>query len=142
MPVSVQWDDPQHDSQATTKRVLRFDFEGHWNWDEATLALEWADILMQATSGEIAVIMDLSHSRTAPSDALSHVTVNAQRTHPPISHIVAVGTTPFVSVMGEMVRRLYNRYAVTPYYAATVEDARDFIAAAEAQHKLPETTAV
>lgn len=141
MPVSVQWDQPEAMQEPAAKQVLRFDFEGHWNWDEMHFALEWADILMQNTRAEIAVIMDLSRSRTAPSDALSRITVEVQRHRPSISHIVAVGATPFVSVMAEMVRRLYHRYALTPYYAATLDDARRFIAANSA-HILPETHAV
>ncbi len=122
MPVSVQWDDPNH-------TTLRFDYEGNWNWNEAHLAFDWADVLMNGTPGSIAVIIDMTRSHTAPKDALQRLTVSAQRPRHNISTIVAVGTTPFVGVMAEMYRRLYNRYAVELYYAATRDDARDFIAA-------------
>lgn len=126
MPVRVQWDDAPH-SVDSVHNVLRFDYEGDWNWNEAHMAFEWADVLMQETQQPIAVIIDLSRSHTTPIDALQRVTVSAQRTRHNISTIVAVGATPFVSVMAEMYRRLYNRYAVAPYYAATLEDARLFI---------------
>lgn len=136
MPVRVQWDDAPHSVDATT-RVLRFDYEGDWNWNEAHMAFDWADVLMQETQQPIAVIINMSRSRTTPTDALQRVTVSAQRTQHNIGTIVAVGATPFVSVMGEMVRRLYSRYAVAPYYAATLDDARAFITAQVQPEAMP-----
>lgn len=130
MPVRVQWDNPRHST-------LKFDYEGGWNWNEAHMAFDWADVLMADTHQPIAVIIDMSRSQTAPTDALQRLTVSAQRPRPNISTIVAVGATPFVSVMAEMYRRLYNRYAVAPYYAATCEDARSFIAAQQTMMVLP-----
>lgn len=126
MPVRVQWDEAST-STSTEHTILRFDYEGEWNWQEAHMAFDWADVLMQNVQQPIAVIIDMSRSRTTPTDALQRVTVSAQRTRHNISMIVAVGATPFVSVMAEMYRRLYNRYAVAPYYAATLDDARAFI---------------
>jgi hypothetical protein len=139
MPVRVQWDDALNERGVSRHtdaphRVLRFVYEGDWNWNEAHMAFDWADVLMKESQQPIAIIIDMTRSYITPHDALQRVKVSAQRTQSNINLIVAVGATPFVSVMAEMVRRLYNRYAIAPYYAATVEDAHAFIAA---QQPLP-----
>jgi len=92
MGIQVVWDDD-------AKRMIRYNFDERWSWDEFFAAREGAIRLIDTVSHKIGVIMDLPPNIEVPPNVLTNVRSALRTKHPNTVVIVFVITTPLLRTM-------------------------------------------
>lgn len=100
MAVRVRWDDAR-------QRVIRYDFEGMWTWDEFSEANAAALDLFASADGTVHVIADLTASQALPRGVLEVIKRVADSA--PANHgvTVYVGEREILQAFARAFERIY-----------------------------------
>lgn len=123
MPIRVYWEDE-------TRTIVYYDFEGVWTWDELYTAFYQAIAMENSVCHRVDVILDMRQSGRLPANALLHVKNIADKQPPNIGLSVFVTNNAFVASLYTVAIKVYGKIAHYFRLAATLEEARDMIAAA------------
>jgi hypothetical protein len=122
MPIEVEWDNDQHD-------VIRWDFEGGWNWDDVHKAtLESVELRKTVTSEQpVSVILNLEQFTPLSTDALRE-TRKALLLRPENRDlVVVVGRSIYTQAIVDIFRRRYIDLADQFIGVGSVSEARRLI---------------
>jgi hypothetical protein len=121
MPITIQWDDD-------TKRVIRFDYIGRWNWNEYHASISEAHQMTKDMPYTVNMILDFSNGTVLPTNALSHF--GASMKAPPGTFDLAVIVTEsrFIEAVVSLFCRVYPRWGKKFEVVETLEAARQVYA--------------
>jgi hypothetical protein len=117
MGIRVQWDD-------ATKRMIRFDFDEQWSWEDFFIAKKESYMMIDAESRKVAVIMVAPHTMSLPPNMLTHG-LSALRSKHINTHFVAfVVTNSFLRAMITTMAKVSRLAQSSTSVVATLDEAR------------------
>jgi hypothetical protein len=119
MPINVRWDNEQ-------QSILRVTYIGHWTADEQLDALDAAHAMLDSVAHQVAVIIDLSGTRTVPKNLfaiLPDIARSAYFTHPNTGCAMLVGANQLIITFSEIMVKAFPYSGERLCYARTMEDA-------------------
>ncbi|MCU0498631.1 MAG: hypothetical protein MUF87_14870 [Anaerolineae bacterium] len=120
MAIHVVWDNEE-------KTVVRWDFEGIWDWQEVYYAAGRSATMREAVDHAVSVILNLERATPLKSGALTH-TKNALSFKPENRDlVVVVGQSHFVQSMVDIFRTMNPGYTDSFVGADTLNAARRLI---------------
>jgi hypothetical protein len=122
MSVHVYWEDE-------SKAIVRYDFEGEWDWNELYSAYYEAIAMEKSVEHRVDVILDMRHSGRIPSNVLLHVKNFSDRQPPNIGLSVVVTPNTFVHSLYKVGVKFYSKIGFYFRVAVTLEAAHAMIAA-------------
>jgi len=126
MVIRVLWDDG-------AENAIRYELQGHWDWDEIDEANELAYQLLSQANHEVSIIIHLSKDPNFPMEVALSYGRNialAARNYPNFSgHIVVVGANTLNITFDQMTRYTHTRATryVDTYFCETLYDARNVL---------------
>ncbi|MCU0514568.1 MAG: hypothetical protein MUE40_18595 [Anaerolineae bacterium] len=101
MPITVQWDNPEH-------TVLYQRLEDDWSWAELHAAMHQIREYLDAAAGPVDSLIDLTGMTKIPPGAVHHVRPLLER-HASTGVLVVFGANLFARMMAQMMQRIYPR---------------------------------
>lgn len=127
MPIHTFW----HNDEKT---IVRYDFEGHWTWEEFHAAVNRVHDMMETVLHQrVDGIIDLTRSAMIPSGSLVHFRTGSAKAAANWGISVLVTTSTFINVFGDTIRRMLPNLASRYFVVKTVEEALQLIE--EQRHK-------
>lgn len=126
MAIRVLWDDG-------SENAIRYDLQGHWDWDEIDEANELAYQLLSQSDHPVSIIVHLSNDPDFPMEvALSYARniALAARNYPNFSgYMAVVGVSTLNMTFDQMARYTHTRATryVDTYFCETVHEARGLL---------------
>lgn len=124
MPISLVWDDAE-------KRVLRYDIEGRWMWDEMFKAFDEGAALMKDIDYTVNFIvnpLDAPARNYIPPNSLGNTIRMYNRALPNAGVTVLITTNPTVTTLLRLLTTLNPRIAARYMVAESLEVAREKLA--------------
>ena len=120
MPIKVEWYDPE-------KTIRHWHFIGQWGWDEFFKLLDESTLeLEQHSDRVIAVIMDMSETKSKGENSFSMFKAGEKRTANNVDYIVFVGDM-FIRFMVNTYVKLNRDMRYIVHVTDTIENAIDMI---------------
>ena len=116
MGVSVSWDNPD-------QTIIRFEFDGEWNWDELYAASDQATEMLDNSEHTVDFIMDIRRAKKIPNDLMSHAERLASGKHPRRGLMVVVGANKLLRTLSGGIRKLFPEATQNVILAADMEEA-------------------
>jgi hypothetical protein len=116
MGVRVSWDNPDRD-------IIRFEFDGEWNWDELHAASDQATDMLDTSVKTVDFIMDIRSTNKIPGDVMSHAERLASGSHARRGLMVVVGANKLLRTLSGGLRKLFPVATQNVILAADMEEA-------------------
>jgi hypothetical protein len=128
MTIRVQWDN-------TEKTIVRWDFDGSWEWNEYFVAQYESNCLLDSVDYLVDIIGNVQKSHLLPANALSVYRNSLKNVSPNIGIIVLVGSSSFIRQMVNIFMKVFRfKGPGTDFrFAATEADAHQMITDYRAQ---------
>ncbi len=128
MSINVTWDNTEH-------TIVRWEFNGAWDWDEFYDAFAQSKALVQSSSDpSVAVICDLRRSAGLPEQFMAHYPHVHRDKSDNRGMIVVVGSSSFIKAAIRTFNQVFGRWLKDEIRtAASLEEARALIAQAREQ---------
>lgn len=120
MGIVVHWDDDQ-------QTILRWDFEGAWNWDDFYTVQAEVNDLSSKAEHFIDVIANMQNTMMLPSGALSQFGRIAKASKERSGVTVVVGANRFIETMLNIFGRFQRDAARRILTASSLEEARTIL---------------
>jgi hypothetical protein len=125
MGIKVAWDDPEN-------RIIRYDLEGMWNWEDYRDAVSQSAQMMQSVNYPVGIIANFTADTMLPKGSdvrkTSAVPQSKMNTMPENMGVVVItGGYGFVEVMINGFCKLYNRVERKFVVANTLDEARRLV---------------
>lgn len=121
MGVNLVWEDD-------TKRVLRFNFEENWTWDEFFVAKKQAYIMIDSIDHKVGVIVDISTLAAFQPNILANSRQALSNKHPNTFVVVIVVARSFARTMISLLYDIIRFSAIRVEIAASLDEARAIVA--------------
>ena len=126
MGVTVSWD-----NEART--TLRYDFQGQWDWEQFRTAAVVAFALTRSVPHKVDTISYFHVGAMLPSNAIFHFN-KAMKDAPPNRGVtVIVGNNTFIKNLVSVFGKIYKPLGKRLFLAASLDEARQKLAAAQPQ---------
>lgn len=122
MPVTVEWDNPEH-------TILRTESHGHWTWDEYHHAVDQALVMIKGVDHPVDLInMRAIDAITPPGNALPHL--RRVMRDLPDNHRLTIMVNPNMQskLMVGIFKRLVPVFTRTFQMVPSLQEARELIA--------------
>jgi len=121
MSVRAYWQDE-------TKTIVRYDFDGEWDWNELYTAYYEAIAMEKSVEHRVDVILDMRRGGRIPGNVLLHVKNFSDRQPPNIGLSVIVTENAFVHSLYKVGAKFYSKIGYYFRVATTLEAADSMIA--------------
>lgn len=122
MPITIDWDSPDH-------HVIRYDFVGTWTWQEYHAAVQQVADLLANVAQPVAIIANFTESGPLPNDSIRNVRRALDNSPDNWSEVIVVGGGMFIRMMVSTFGRLYPAMGGRIHAVATLEAARAHVEA-------------
>jgi len=124
MSIVVNWDNPD-------KTVIRWDFEGKWNWEQFIDAYILSDRMLASVEHTVDIISNLDRSAMLPEGALKGYENVLRNTSENIGVIVLISASRFLNVMVSAFNNIPHRRTAGGNFAfaKTMSEARAILRA-------------
>jgi hypothetical protein len=116
MPVQVRWYNEE-------KRILYYDFQGMWTWDEYFNALAEGRGLMRAVEHQVCVLNDMRTAGHIPGGFMSRAQTVIGSRPDNTGRAVFITTQTFFLNLLDTIRRVLPDFGANYYYEDTEEHA-------------------
>jgi hypothetical protein len=116
MPVQVRWYNED-------ERILYYDFQGAWTWDEYFNALAEGRALMRSVDHRVCLLNDMRHATHIPSGFMSKAQTVVGSRPDNTGRVVFIATQTFFLNLLDTVRRVLPDFGANYYYEDTEEHA-------------------
>lgn len=123
MPIQVYWED-------TEKTIVRYDFQGAWNWDDLYEVYYQAIDMETSVPYRVDIVLDMRASHRIPGNALLHIKNISEKQPPNVGLSVFVTTNAFITSMYNMAIKVYGKIAFYFRLVKTPEEAHAIITSA------------
>jgi len=120
MPIQVTWGN-------TEKTYTCFKFTGNWTWTEYYQSIKEGSALIQDVPYTVNILIDFSEAKVLPSSILSNIDSSMRQPPRHFDLGVIVSTSPFLSVITNMIDRLYGKNGTHFKIFRTREEADRFL---------------
>jgi hypothetical protein len=124
MPITVRWDNE-------AKTVIRYDFEGYWDWDEFRTAANEAFAFTRSVQHRVDSISYFRAGSDLPSDALFQFNRIMKTAPENRGTTVIVGGSMFINNLVSIFSKIYKPLGQKLRLATTLNEARDLLSAGE-----------
>ena len=121
MSVSANWD-------SDAKRIIRYDFEGHWTWEQFRTAANEAFALTRSVEYRVDTISNFLPGADLPPNALFQFNRIMKNAPPNRGIVVIVGGTMFINNLVSMFTTVYKALGQKIKIAPTLVEARKILA--------------
>jgi hypothetical protein len=130
MTIQVGWDNKD-------STILRYDYQGTWNWNELFDVIDRANQMTDAVPYPVGAIIDLTASAGIPPGVMINARKLLQHQHPRLVIQAVVTTDRLVLVLAHTFLKLYRAAADndTLCFVASIEEARALVARKLSHHK-------
>ena len=123
MAVKVYWENDE-------KTIIRYDFEGHWTWDDLYPEYDRAIKMEKSVDHCVDVILDMRESQSIPLSAITHVRSIAGKQPDNVGLSVLVTTNRAILTLYNVGMKIDKNIAKYFAAASTIEEAYALIAEA------------
>ena len=116
MPVQVRWYNED-------KRILYYDFQGEWTWDEYFTALAEGRAIMRSVEYDICLLNDMRHASHIPNGFMSKAQTVVGSRPDNTGRVVFIATQTFFLNLLDTVRRVLPAFGANYYYEESEERA-------------------
>lgn len=117
MSITVFWDE-------TDSHVIRWEFVGHWTWEEYFTAYQRSnEMCFSRSPARVDMIADISRAPALPQNALSNIGRASLKGPDNWGISVVVGANPFINAMIHAGKLAYRTAATKYFTAKTVHEA-------------------
>lgn len=116
MPVQVRWYDEE-------KRILYYDFQGIWTWDEYFMALAEGRPLMRAVDHQVCILNDMRKATHIPSGFMARTQTVISSRPDNTGRVVFIATQTFFSNLLDTIRRVLPDFGANYFYEDSEEKA-------------------
>lgn len=120
MSIEVYWEDEE-------QTIVRYDFKGHWTWDEFYPVLEKALEMERAKPYRVDVILDMRKNEVVPANVLTHLKSIADHQPDNIGISVFVSENRFLLSLFSVGTRFYSRIGHYFRVVSSIEEAHQMI---------------
>lgn len=128
MAILVKWDNNE-------ETIIRWDFDGRWNWDQAANAARESVELRQGKSHKVAIILNLQQSTMMKSDVFQNTVELMMLSPDDRDYIVVVGRNVYTQALVEIFRKMFLDLEHVIYSTDTLHEARRLIEMRRAGHE-------
>lgn len=121
MSVHVTWDNNDH-------TVLRYDFDGDWQWEEFQTAFRRAREMLETVGHIVDVIADFRTSSSVPTETLARLAYVGSSSPINLGNTILVGSNTFSMTTLALFRTFYSNVAHVFDTAYSLERARALLA--------------
>ncbi len=121
MSVQANWFD------AEQKKIIRYEFEGAWTWDDLYAAMNQVNTLMASVDHTVYIIIDFRQGRGVPGGALTHMRSSTMRAADNWGGGVFLGINTFLQALVSTFIKVYPRLGDRYHTAKTLEEALTII---------------
>jgi hypothetical protein len=120
MPITLAWDNDD-------KTILRWDFEGDWNWNLVKETLGKSVAMRQTVGHDVALIFDMRDAAPLRAGALHQTAENLAAAPEGRQVLIVVGQGTFMQAMVAIFQKVYPTMKNEIKHAATLDEARALI---------------
>jgi hypothetical protein len=124
MSITVKWFNDEH-------KIVHWDIEGAWNWDDVYLSLDEANALLDTVDHTVHTIVDVRNSPLIPGGTITQLKNLVNKQHPQAGISVFVTTNTFARSVFMMFSKLTGKAGERFRLVATPEEALTLIAAVQ-----------
>lgn len=125
MPIAVVWDDDE-------KSIVVSKFADPWDWNDFYMAGETATMLAGTVSHPVALVSDISGTRSLPANAMVHFRAINRSSIPNVDLVLIVGGDTYTNTVIEMFQRLNKNEPINWIVVSSMSEARRQIAESRA----------
>ena len=119
--IQLDWDDPQHS-------IIRYTFFDPWTWEEYHATNVKRDLMFSSTDHIIDIILDFTHGRHIPGQAMTQFPKAASWDNPKRGVIIVIGVNKMLQMLADIMIHVYPQAASkTPRPAKDLNDAQRMI---------------
>lgn len=126
MPIVVNWDDPE-------KTLLRWDFNGLWDWPQVFTATEQSVRMRQEVEHSVSIILNLERATPLKPGAINHTKTALSFSPEGRDLVVVAGQSVFVQSVVDIFRKMNVSMADKFVGVHSVNEARKLIASRRAE---------
>lgn len=123
MPIQVDWDNAE-------QNIVRWDFNGHWTWDDVKEALARSIALRQSVDYASSVILNFENSDSLPMGAVTQMMRGMAALPEKREMVVIAGTGTLLKSLVAIYLKVRRGSKDRVGLVETLKQAREYIAAA------------
>src|SRR5688572_25615128 len=116
MPIVVDWDDPE-------KTILRWDFNGLWDWAQVFASTEISVRMRQEVNHSVSIILNLERATPIKPGAMNHTKTALSFSPEGRDMVVVAGQSAFVQTIVDIFRKMNVALAEKLVGASSVNEA-------------------
>ncbi len=117
MPIPIRWEDPE-------QTIVRYDFEGHWTWDEYFAAMNQIYQMFGSVEHRVDAIANMKPGIMPIGGSAMSAARSALRKLPPNRGVIVIIINPFISAMLSAFKQFDREFGTFLRSANSVEEAR------------------